>query len=156
MRKFQEMVSGLGRLPDGSAGKESAYNAGDLGSIPGSGRCPGGGNGNPLQYSCLGNSINGGAWWSTVHGITKELGTTQQLTSSNIRPQGNKLEHLNLKHPKLKTTTGIEAISVMLLFQRDSMSRGCWGNDQGSEWRYCICSSWTADLPFSCLELSTD
>ena len=42
------MVSGLGRLPDGSAGKELAYNAGDLGSIPGSGRCPGGGNGNPL------------------------------------------------------------------------------------------------------------
>ena len=45
-------------------------NAGDPGSIPGSGRPPGGGNGNPLQYSCLGNPMDRGAWWATVHGIT--------------------------------------------------------------------------------------
>ena len=45
-------------FPGGSAGKESAYNAGDAGSIPGSGRSPGGGNGNPLQYNCLGNPMN--------------------------------------------------------------------------------------------------
>ena len=44
-------------FPGGSDGKQSACNAGDLGSVPGSGRSPGGGNGNPLQYSCLGNSI---------------------------------------------------------------------------------------------------
>ena len=49
----------------------SACNAGDLGSIPGSGRSPGEGNGNPLQYSCLENPMDGGAWWATVHGITK-------------------------------------------------------------------------------------
>ena len=65
------MVSGLGRLPDGSAGKELAYNAGDLGSIPGSGRCPGGGNGNPLQYSCLEDSMDRGALVATVHGVAK-------------------------------------------------------------------------------------
>ena len=45
--------------------------AGDVGSILGSGRSPGGGNGNPLQYSCLENSMDGGAWWATVHGVAK-------------------------------------------------------------------------------------
>ena len=49
-------------FPGGSDGKASAYNAGDLGSIPGSGRSPGEGNGNPLQYACLGNPMDGGAW----------------------------------------------------------------------------------------------
>ena len=49
-------------LPGGSDGKASGYNAGDLGSIPGSGRFPGEGNGSPLQYSCLENPMDGGAW----------------------------------------------------------------------------------------------
>ena len=49
----------------------SACNAGDLGSIPGSGRSPGEGNGNPLQCSCLENPMNEGAWWATVHGVAK-------------------------------------------------------------------------------------
>ena len=48
--------------------KASACNLGDLGSIPRSGRCPGEGNGNPLQYSCLENPMDGGAWWATIHG----------------------------------------------------------------------------------------
>ena len=51
--------------------------AGDLGSIPGSGRSPGEGNGNPLQYSCLGNPMDRGAWWATVHGVAKESDTTE-------------------------------------------------------------------------------
>ena len=58
-------------FPGGSDGKASACNAGDPGSIPGSGRSPGEGNGNLLQYSCLENSMDGGAWWATVHGVTK-------------------------------------------------------------------------------------
>ena len=59
-------------LPGGSDSKESTCNAGDPGSIPGSGRSPGGGNGYPLQYSYLENSMNKGAWlWGTVHGVTK-------------------------------------------------------------------------------------
>ena len=58
-------------FPGGSDGKASACNAEDPGSIPGSGRSPAEGNGNPLQYSCLENSMDGGAWWATVHGITK-------------------------------------------------------------------------------------
>ena len=57
----------------GSAGKESACSAGDLGSIPGLGRSPGDGNGNPLQYSCLGNPTGRGAWRATVHGVAKSL-----------------------------------------------------------------------------------
>jgi len=57
-------------------GKESACNAGDLGSIPGSGRSPEGGNGNPLQDSCLGNPTDRQAWWAAIHGMAKELDTT--------------------------------------------------------------------------------
>ena len=49
----------------------SACNAGDPGLIPGLGRSPGEGNGNPLQYSCLENPMDGGAWWATVHGVAK-------------------------------------------------------------------------------------
>ena len=55
----------------GSDGKASACNVGDPGSIPRLGRSPGEGNGNPLQYSCLENSMDGGAWWATVHGVAK-------------------------------------------------------------------------------------
>ena len=58
-------------FPGGSDGKESACNAGDLGLIPGLERSPGEGNGNPLQYSCLENPMDGGAWWATVHWVTK-------------------------------------------------------------------------------------
>ena len=63
----------LGELgfPGGSEVKASAWYSGDLGLIPGSGRSPGKGNGNPLQYSCLENPIEGGAWWATVHGVAK-------------------------------------------------------------------------------------
>ena len=58
-------------FPGGSDGKESACNAGDLGSIPGLRRSPGGGHGNPLQYSCLENPMDRGAWQAIVHGVTK-------------------------------------------------------------------------------------
>ena len=58
-------------FPGGSDGKASAYNVGDLGSIPGSGRSPREGHGTPLQYSCLENPMDGGAWWAKVHGVTK-------------------------------------------------------------------------------------
>ena len=61
-------------FPGGSDGKVSVYNAGDLGSIPGSGRLPGEGNGNPLQYSCLENPVDGGAWcpWGRKESDTTE------------------------------------------------------------------------------------
>ena len=59
--------------------KSSAYNAGDLGSIPGLGRSPGEGNGNPFQYSCLENPLDRGAWWATVHEVTQEPDMREQL-----------------------------------------------------------------------------
>ena len=58
-------------FPCSSVCKESACSAGDLGSIPGSGRSPGEGNGNPLQYPCLQNLMDIGAWWAAVHGVAK-------------------------------------------------------------------------------------
>ena len=58
-------------FPGGSEVKASSSNTGDLGSIPGSGISPGEGNGNPLQYSCLENPMDGGAWWATVHGVER-------------------------------------------------------------------------------------
>ena len=67
-------------FPGGSDGKVSACNAGDLGSIPESGKAPQEGNGNPLQFSCLENSMDGGAWWATVHGVTKSQTQLSDLT----------------------------------------------------------------------------
>ena len=71
--EFLEIKPGF---PGGSDGKESSCNVGDMGSIPGLGRSPGGGHGNPLQYSCLENPMDRAAWWATVHGVTKESDTT--------------------------------------------------------------------------------
>ena len=58
-------------FPGGSDGKESVFDAGDPGSVPRLGRSPGGGHGNPLQYSCLENPMGRGAWQAAVHGVTK-------------------------------------------------------------------------------------
>ena len=72
--KFSRLKQHMCGFPDGSVGKESACSAGDtgdVGSIPGSGRSPGRGHGNPLHYSCLENSMDRGAWWATVLGVAK-------------------------------------------------------------------------------------
>ena len=68
---YYRLSSPFRDFPGGSEYKASAYNAGDLGSIPGSGRSPGEGNGNPFQYSCLENLMDRGAWRATVHGVAK-------------------------------------------------------------------------------------
>ena len=74
-RVFESIFSTCVKSQEGFPGaldsKESAYNAGDPGSIPESGRCPGEGNGNPLQYSCLENPMDRGTWQATVHGTEK-------------------------------------------------------------------------------------
>ena len=86
------VVTNLGFF-DGLNDKEFACNVVDPDSIPGSERSPGGGHGNPLQYSCLRNSMDRGAWWATVTGC-KESDTTRQL------------EHLSLTHPQVVSKTG--------------------------------------------------
>ena len=58
-------------FPGGSDGKKFAFYVGDQGSLPGLGRSPGGGNDNPLQYSCLENPMDSGAWRAAVHGLTR-------------------------------------------------------------------------------------
>ena len=68
----------------GSVVKDPLAGAGYTDLIPGVGRSSGGGNGNPLQYSCLGNPMDRGAWWATAHGVKKELDTTYQLNNNNI------------------------------------------------------------------------
>ena len=70
-------------LPRWLSGKESACSSGDAGSIPGSGRSPAKEHSNPLQYSCLGNPRDRGAWWATVRGVVRELDTTKRLSSNN-------------------------------------------------------------------------
>ena len=70
-------------FPGVSDGKASAFNGRDLGSIPGLGISPGEGNGNPLQYSCLENSMGRGAWKATVHGVVKSWTRPSDFTSTS-------------------------------------------------------------------------
>ena len=68
--------------PVGSDGKASVYNAGDIGSSPGLGRSPGEGNGSPLQYCCLENPMDRGAWYATVYGVAKSQTRLSDFTHS--------------------------------------------------------------------------
>ena len=70
-------------FPGGTVVKNLLASAGDVGSIPGLGRFPGGGNGNPLQYSCLENPTDSGAWWTTVHGVAKSRTRLSNFTDTH-------------------------------------------------------------------------
>ena len=89
----------LGHNPGGSDSEESACNAGDPGSIPGSGRSRGGRHGNTLQYSGLENSMDRGAWWATVHAVAK----SQTWLSDQHFPGNPRKSHLKISHPSEKT-----------------------------------------------------
>ena len=84
---------------NGSDGKTSACNAGDPGSTPGSGKSSGEGNGNPLQYSCLENSMDGEAWWATIHGVAKSRTRLSNFTFTllGINPHHHLSFHTFLK-----------------------------------------------------------
>ena len=86
-------------FPGGSDGKESVCSAGDLGSIPGLGRSPRERNGNPLQYSCLRNPMDRGAWRATVHGVEKsktQLSTAQPSSKPNVSMGSYQSRHSTL------------------------------------------------------------
>ena len=80
----------------GSDGKEPACIVGALDSIPGSGRSPGGGHGNPLQYSCLENPMDRGAWWATVHGVAERH---DRVSNTQDAPCCPDLFSIHFKHP---------------------------------------------------------
>ena len=95
-------------FPGGSDSIESSCNAGDPGSILGSERSPGEGNGNPLQYSCLENSMDRGAWWAPVHGLTKSRTQLKQLNTHTSNTDSyfisNCYRNLQLEWSRIQTT----------------------------------------------------
>ena len=94
-------------FPGGSDGKESACNAGNLGSILGLGRSPGGGHGNALQYSCLENPMDRGAWQATIHGVAKS------------QTQGHNREtRLSTAHNHIKGSSGSSAVRNLPAMQQ--------------------------------------
>ena len=86
--------------------KESACNSEDEGSIPGSGRCPGEGNGNPLQNSCLENPMDRGAWRATDYGVTKSHKETQLNDSATKRQRRSCREGLTVTNLLISTSSG--------------------------------------------------
>ena len=94
-------------FPGSSAGNKSACNAGDPGSIPGSGRSPGEGHGNPLQYSCLENPMDRGAWRATVHGVTK---SQNHCTSKHSTARS--LPRIRRSRDKRQTRWGVSSVKV--------------------------------------------
>ena len=98
--------------PGGSVVKNPPTNAGDVGSVPGLGRSPGGGNDNPLQYSCLGNPMDRGTWWAKVHGIARVIRdlVTKQLPSD--LPSLPLLPNWHYKIQKKPSSKGGPAMTV--------------------------------------------
>ena len=107
-------VTGSGRKPSGLprrlSGKESTCQAGDTGLIPELGRSPGEGNGNPLQYSCLGNAMDRGDWWAAVCGVAKESDTTQSdYTVAAESPQAQRCRYWQLEDAQSEYTEVVKS-----------------------------------------------
>ena len=116
-------------FPDGSDGQESACNAGDPSSIPESGRSPGEGNGNPLQYSCLENSMDRGAWQATVHGVAKsQTRLSDQQTDTRLNTRSY-LQHAG----SLVAAYAIWASLVAQLVKNPPAMRETWVQSLGWE-----------------------
>ena len=131
---------GSTEFPHSSVGKESACNAGDLGSIPRSGRSPGEGNDNPLQDSCLGNPMDRGAWWVTVYGVARvghDLATKHTHTHTHIEgsvstiishwvPTMCCMPQIEIKEPKgQKSLVSIPCTKVLSVTCTSEQGR-CW------------------------------
>ena len=122
---------GLLNFPGGSDGKASACNAGGTGSISGLGRSPGEGNSNPLQYSCLENLMDRGAWWATVRGVANSQTRLSDFTffflslTSRLRNMWSFISYLGRAQPPPSSCFyGVSTIQAFLL-----MGRNCsaWG-----------------------------
>ena len=100
-------------FPGGSDSRESACNERDQGSIPGSGRFPGGGHSSPLQYSCLENSMDRGARWATVHGVAK---SRKQLGDFSLHyfTSGKSLILVILKRGELGSTSCVRSVNTLM------------------------------------------
>ena len=108
-------------FPDGSVEKNLPSNSGDVGLIPGSERSPGEGNGNPLQYSCLGNPMDRGAWWAIVHGVTESDRTERAHTHIHTRTH---LSSLSCNPP---LTLTLQAFILLNFVQVNSQVSGRGG-----------------------------
>ena len=103
-------------FPGGSAGKASTCSAGDWGSIRGLGRSPGEGNGNPLQYSCLANSMDRGGLWPTVNGVTKSQTQLSDFTLlQKLSQHLNQLYSNKFFKIKKKKNNAVEGVSPHIL-----------------------------------------
>ena len=96
-------------FPSGSDGKASAHNTGGPDSMPGSRKSPGEGNGNPLQYSCLGNPMDRGTWWATVHGVSK---SQTRLSDFTFTLNSFPMSRLPLCHLKRHITSLVNIHSI--------------------------------------------
>ena len=107
-------------FPGDSDSKASAYNAGNLGSIPGLGRSLGEGNGNPVQYSCLENSLDGGAQQASVHGVAKSQTRLNDFTFTMIS--------ININNRKTTSGIGIQQMfsNHIRVFKYSNFSNGCF------------------------------
>ena len=104
-----------------ASAKESACNAGDAGSIPGSGRSPRCRNGNPLQYPCLGNSVGRGAWWAAVHGVAKSQTRLNMSMMETMRARTHAHMHTHTRtHTHTHTVCFIPAPSIVLTRSKHS------------------------------------
>ena len=122
---------GLLNFPGNSDGKASACNAGGTGSISGLGRSPGEGNGNPLQYSCLENLMDRGAWWATVRGVARSQTRLSDFTffflslTSRLRNMWSFISYLGRAQPSPSSCFyGVSTIKAFLLTGRNCSA---WG-----------------------------
>ena len=133
VNNFYKLIMDTHSFPGGSEVKKSACNAGDLGLIPGLGRSPAEGNGNPLQYSCLENPMEGGAWWATVHGVTKSW---TRLNNFTFTTHMGSLLFLILYFSHIMTTTNLIHInlaqSIRHWFSILKKYPLCWGPEWGT------------------------
>ena len=150
----------------GSEVKESACNAGDLGLIPGSGRSPGEGNGNPLQYSCLENPLDGGVWWATVHRVAK---SQTRLSDFAHTP----LQYFSSQAPTFHPDVNVASWALVLSYATNTSFPSCATSLFHVSWlKYfnykfgncsrfhcsllpCLLALWPEIVVISCLSLNT-